>query len=208
MLVASENRLLREVMAKLLLKKTGFLTVRVAAGFEDLVRQVSEAHTQVLLLDPGDASTSFLGLVQETVHAVPGLKVIVVGMEPELETFIRYVKAGITGYVLRDVSAGELAQAVLSVASGFAICPKELCFGLFQYVAGEGRQTKDFKVQPRWRLSTREQQLLKHVRLGSTNKEIAVELKLSEQTVKNHMHRIFRKLGARDRLAAAEIWSE
>jgi DNA-binding NarL/FixJ family response regulator len=204
--VASENRLLRDVMAKLLRKKPGIRSVTAAAFSHGILQQLAEAQAQILLLDPGRATGPMLQLVKQFKEATPRLQVIVIGMEADPETFLRYVEAGIAGYVLKDASGSDLAEAVLSVGSGLAVCPADLCLGLFQYVARRSWQIQDVSLQPQCRLTNREQQLMTQLRSGFTNKEIAAELNLSEQTVKNHIHHILRKLGAPDRLAAAGMW--
>jgi DNA-binding NarL/FixJ family response regulator len=181
--------------------------VAAAPDFKNMLQQVADAKAHVVVIDPGRDTDALLQWLQEAHRMIPGLKVVVIDMEPDLQTFLRFVRVGVVGYVLRDVTAADLTQAVLCVASGLAVCPAELCMGLFQYVADQSRQAQAPSRRPQFRLTNRERQLLNQVRLGSTNKEIAAELNLSEQTVKNHMHRILRKLGVPDRLAAAEMWS-
>ena len=198
---------MREVVTRLLRKKAGIGNVAAAPDFKNMLQQVADAKAHVVVIDPGRDTDALLQWLQEAHRMIPGLKVVVIDMEPDLQTFLRFVRVGVVGYVLRDVTAADLTQAVLCVASGLAVCPAELCMGLFQYVADQSRQAQAPSRRPQFRLTNRERQLLNQVRLGSTNKEISAELNLSEQTVKNHMHRILRKLGVPDRLAAAEMWS-
>lgn len=128
--VVSENRLLREALAKLLRKRAGIRSVSAAAFSMNVVKQVAEVQAQVLLLDPVGATRPILPVVIQAKDAVPGLRVILIGMEADIETFVRCVGAGIAGYVLKDASGSDLAQAVLSVANGLAFCPPDLCLGL------------------------------------------------------------------------------
>ena len=129
-----------------------------------------------------------------------------IGMEANQEIFLRAVRAGIAGYVLKDAPASEVAAAVRSVASNDAVCPPRLCLALFEYVARQRIHMPVFYSKRKFGLSRREQQLLERVNCGLSNKEIASELSLSEQTVKNHVHRILRTLGVGDRLSAVESW--
>jgi DNA-binding NarL/FixJ family response regulator len=131
--------------------------------------------------------------------------VVMVGMEANRETFLRAVRDGVVGYVLKDASAVEVAAAVRSVAGDEAVCPPTLCLNLFQYVATQRAQAPSFHIKHSLGLTRREQQLVQMISRGLTNKEIASQLNLSEQTVKNHIHRMLRKLGASDRLAAVEL---
>ena len=98
----------------------------------------------------------------------------------------------------------EEASAVRAVASDQAVCPPDLCLALFEYVATQ-RMHFSFRLKRDLGLTRREQQLVQMIDRGLTNKEIASQLNLSEQTVKNHIHRMLRKLGASSRLAAVEL---
>ena len=202
--IVSENRLLREALSNLLRKTTGIRGVSPAVLSADTPKQVAEAQADVLLLDPSGTVADLLRIVAEARRVIPGVRVILTGMEADVETFVRCVGAGIAGYVLKDASGSDLAQAVLSVGNGLAVCPPELCLALFQYVAGQS-QTSPFPTRARLGLTKRERQVIGQLRSGSTNKEIAARFNLSEQTVKNHIHRILRKVGASNRLNAAEI---
>ena len=100
----------------------------------------------------------------------------------------------------------EVAAAVRSVANGEAICPPTLCRVLFDEFAKPNIQAHpSFTLRRNLGLTRREQQLVQMISHGLTNKEIAAQLNLSEQTIKNHIHRMLRKLGATDRLGAVEI---
>lgn len=108
------------------------------------------------------------------------------------------------GYTLKDASAMEIIGVIRAVANGEAVCPPSLSSALFQ-CAARGLRRDGVKTQLAPSLSRREQQLAHHVMLGMTNKEIACKLNISDQTVKNHIHRILRKLGAKDRQKIVEI---
>ena len=99
----------------------------------------------------------------------------------------------------------EVAAAVRSVANDEAVCPPGLCLTLFERVANQNTQPASFVVRHSLGLTRREQQLVQMISRGLTNKEIASQLNLSEQTVKNHIHRMLRKVGATNRLGAVEL---
>jgi DNA-binding NarL/FixJ family response regulator len=128
-----------------------------------------------------------------------------IGMDADRDTFLRAVQDGVVGYVLKDASAIEVAAAVRSVAGEEAVCPPRLCLALFEHVATQCSQRPSFYIKHGLGLTRREQQLVHMIGSGLTNKEIATQLNLSEQTVKNHIHRMLRKLGATGRLAAVEM---
>src|SRR5208283_472567 len=120
-------------------------------------------------------------------------------------TFFQAVGEGVVGYVLKDAPAVEIVRVIRAVAAGEAICPPRFSLSLFQCAARE--VSLSFKPPPttKFGLTRREQQLVGLIRLSLSNKEIGNRLNLSEQTVKNHIHRILRKVGANDRLGIVEL---
>ncbi|HXY16375.1 MAG TPA: response regulator transcription factor [Terriglobales bacterium] len=203
--ILAENRLLREALARILNKKNDINVAGSSAFTPDIVHQIAQAAPDVLLSDSAALALSDLRLVPEVRTAVPGLKVVMIGMDADPEIFLRGVRDGIVGYILKDASAMEVATSVRSVASGEAVCPPSLCLSLFEQVAQQSVQPGHFFMKHNLGLTRREQQLVQMISRGLTNKEIAAQLNLSEQTVKNHIHRMLRKLGANDRLAAVEL---
>jgi len=107
----------------------------------------------------------------------------------------------------RDVAEDRThsRQPFRAVAAGEAVCPATLSLALFRWVAGQKAGPPGFHLKNRLGLSRREQQLVGLIRQGLTNKEMASRLNLSEQTVKNHVHRMLRKVGAPDRLSIVEV---
>jgi DNA-binding NarL/FixJ family response regulator len=202
--ILAENRLLREALTRILGKKNDIRVVGASAFSPDVVEQISSAAPDVLLSDSAAVALSDLRLVSEVRAAIPGLKVVMIGMDADREIFLRAVRDGIVGFVLKDASAMEVATAVRSVANNEAVCPPGLCLTLFESVASRNNPAS-FVIRHNLGLTRREQQLVQMISHGLTNKEIASQLSLSEQTVKNHIHRMLRKLGATDRLGAVEI---
>ena len=203
--ILAENRLLREALTRILSKKSDIWVVGASAFSSDVVEQISNAAPDVLLSDSAAVALSELRLISEVRTAIPGLKVVMIGMDADREIFLRAVREGIVGFVLKDASAMEVATAVRSVANNEAVCPPSLCLALFERVASQNIHPGIFVIRHNLGLTRREQQLVQMISRGLTNKEIASQLNLSEQTVKNHIHRMLRKLGATDRLRAVEL---
>ncbi len=203
--ILAENRLLREALTRILNKKSDIQVVGARAFTSDVVEQIKSVAPDVLLSDSAALALSDLKLVPEVCAAINSIKVVMVGMEPDESIFLRAVRDGVAGYVLKDASALEVASAVRSVAQGEAVCPPKLCALLFEQVCKQCLRTEPFTIRHNLGLTRREQQLVHLIGGGLTNKEIATQLNLSEQTVKNHVHRMLRKLGASDRLTAVEF---
>jgi DNA-binding NarL/FixJ family response regulator len=203
--ILAENRLLREALARILNKKNDIRVVGVSGFCQTVVEEIHAAAPDVLLSDSAALALSELRLLQEVRRVLPRAKVVMIGMEADSDTFLRAVRGGVIGYMLKDASALEVAAAVRSAANGEAICPASLCLDLFAAYAKQSYQPNPFVLRRNLGLTRREQQLIQMIGRGSTNKEIALELGLSEQTVKNHVHRILQKVGADDRMTMVEL---
>ncbi|MGO9086131.1 MAG: LuxR C-terminal-related transcriptional regulator [Candidatus Sulfotelmatobacter sp.] len=202
----AENRLLREALVKLLSKKSDIRVVGANSYSPAAHEEIVAAHPNIIVLDSGGlASASSRAVLIPTLQAaIPGVRVVMVDMDADENTFLRAVREGVVGYVLKNASAIEVASTIRAVAMGEAVCPPALSLALFRYVAQLATSPSTFSWGAELGLSRREQQMVELLRERLTNKEIAVRLNLSEQTVKNHVHRILGKVGAPDRLTVVE----
>ena len=200
----AENRLLRESLMRLLKKNE----VRVVGShpYSDCVHElIVRATPKILVLDSFGLNSSNATLLATIQEALPELRIIMVDMDSDEGTFLRAVRAGVVGYVLKDASAVELASDIRAVAAGNAVCPPKLSMSMFRFVAQASSPTMEDTVVE-CSLSRREQQTMELLRERLTNKEIAARLGLSEQTVKNHVHNILRKVGAKNRMSIIRKW--
>jgi DNA-binding NarL/FixJ family response regulator len=195
----AENRLLREALIRILTKKSDIRVVGAAPYSPAAQEQIIATRPSIVLLDSIGPVFSETRLVATLHAAIPGVRVAMIDMELDPHTFLRAVREGVVGYVLKDASAVEVAGMIRAVAAGEAVCPPSLSMALFHVV-----QSRLFTGATGRVLSRREQELVTLLRERLTNKEIAARLNLSEQTVKNHVHRMLRKVGVPDRLAIVE----
>jgi two-component system, NarL family, response regulator DevR len=199
----AENRLLREALARVLDNKNDIRVVAAVAYDSTVTERVRELGPRIVALDSSVFALIGLDIITSVRCVLPDIKILLVGMDNDKGTFLRCVRAGVSGYVLKEASANEVAAAVRSVANDGAVCPSKFCAALFEQIANPGPQL--YRAKAQLGLTRREQQLVKMVGQGLSNKEIANQLNLSEQTVKNHIHRMLRKVGASDRLSAVEV---
>jgi two-component system nitrate/nitrite response regulator NarL len=204
----AENRLFREALSRILNKRNDIRVAGAAPFSPAIVDTIAELKPDILLSDAsalGGTQSAFLPLVRKQ---LPRIKVIMIGMDADEEVFLQAVKQGAVGYVLKDASAAEVATAVRVVINDEAFCPQSLLMTLFEAVSRPRSVDSSALVKRELGLSRREQQLTRMIGDGLTNKEIASQLNLAEQTVKNHVHRMLRKVGAKDRLMIVERWRE
>lgn len=202
----AENRLLREALIRLLTKKDDIRIVGSEAYSPQAVQQILAAEPAIVVLDSVSKALSQERVIQRLHAERPDIGVIMVGMEADEGVFLRMVREGVLGYVLTDASALEVWRAIRDVAAGEAVCPPSLSVSLFRFVARAQMSVPGERVQRISDFSPRQQQLAGLIRQGLSNKEVAARLNLSEQTVKNHVHRMLRKVGASDRLTMAELY--
>lgn len=203
--ILAESRLVREALARVLRKRKRIRSVSAATLNVDALEDVVKASPQVVLLDPGGVLAVITPIIEQIKREVAGVKIVLVGMADDPQTFVRFVRLGIAGYLLEDASASDLALAVIAVTNEEAVCPPHLCLNLFEYVAHQGRRIPNLHARIKLGLTHREQELVEQISLGLSNKEIATKWNLAEQTVRNHVHRVLKKLGAPNRLIAADI---
>jgi DNA-binding NarL/FixJ family response regulator len=200
----AENRLLRESLSRLLRRKSDISVVGESGSTAGTIQQVADSDCEILLLDNATLSRTNPNLVVEILEAVPDLKIILIGVDDNEESFLQAVRSGAVGYLVREASALDVLAAVRAVARGEAVCPPQLTLALFRHFANQRRGVPYYRSRAELGLTRRQYQLVSFVAKGLTNKEIANTLHLSEQTVKNHMHRILRQVNAEDRYQAVE----
>src|SRR5216684_210231 len=165
-----------------------------------------DARPDILLLTSRGSLQEDLSAIQQVRAAAPAVRILLIGMAKDEREFLQCVRAGISGYLLRDASAGEVLQGVQAVHAGEAVCPGALCAALFRYFESDTASLPCASGRRRLGLSRRELQLIPLIAQGLTNKEIANHFTLSEQTVKNHLYRMKHKIGAEDRLEMVHLY--
>lgn len=194
-LVVDDQRLIREGIASLLGLQPGIEVVGTAADGREAVDQAVALTPDVVLMDvrmPGIDGVEAVALLRR--HA-PTCRVVMLTTFDDEDYVVRSLRAGATGYLLKDLPSQELAAAVKLAAVGVAQFDPAAAARLAAVLSRSDRHPEP--------LTVREVEVLRLVAAGATNREIAERLYLSEGTVKNHISRILSRLGLRDRTQAA-----
>jgi two-component system response regulator DevR len=203
--VVAENRLLRETLVRLFRKRSEIQIVGNTCCSESAIEDIVSAKSDLLILDcfgTKHASEDWLANLQAS---VPEIRIVLFGMDDDPDVFLRAVRLGIAGYVLKNASATDLLDAVRTVAQGEVSCPPQFCKVLFKTVAASTNELKDERASTQFDLTQRQRQLMSLVAMGLSNKEIAANLNLSEFTVKNHIYRVMKQVDADSRHEAATL---
>src|SRR5258708_236573 len=205
--LVTENRLLRDTLARLLRKQTGILVAGVVANAENVSGQIVESGCDIVLGDSSPSSSNSHSL--RNLHEQNSqFKIVLIGMDNDPESFLKAIHLGARGYVLKDASALEIVSAIRRVGRGEAICPPNLCMVLIEYIWSEERRNLQCARSTGAngnRFTHRQVQLVNLVADGLSNKEMAKSLNLSQFTVKNHLRRVMRQVQATNRYDAVEI---
>jgi DNA-binding NarL/FixJ family response regulator len=197
------NRLLGQSIAHILTKKVEFRVIAALPALGATVQGICQANS-VAVLD----SLHLLSVHKEQfANAACGnqpVRPLLIAMEDSHEQFLRAIRHGASGYVLQDASAMDVVSAIRTVAQGEAACPPRMTRALFDYVARVSSRSRNSAGASEKALTRRERELVPLIGNGLTNKEIAARLNLSEETIKSHIHRILRKVGAEDRRGVFE----
>ena len=205
--LVAENRLLRETMVRLFQNRDGISVIGESCYSASVCGDIAASKCDVLLWDSPPATT-VTTLIDELCENAPQTRIVLFGMDEDAGSFLRAVRSGVCGYILKEASSAEIIAAVRGVSKGEAVCPPRLCMTLFAYVSQQFRQrpeTLDLQACLKFGLTYRQRQLAALVAKGLTNKEIAANLNISEFTVKNHLHRIMRQVDADSRYEAVDV---
>ena len=203
-LVLCENRLARESIARILEKKSDIQVAGAMPLTAISKNEIAESAADVVVLDSLHLLLENQMPISKRASDEHPTKCILIAMADEPKHFLKAIRHGAVGYVLQDASAADVVSAIRAVGRGEAICPPQYTRVLFDYVAVRTSEFSRSRARSSTGLTSREQQLIPLIERGLTNKQIAANLNLSEQTVKNHVHRILTKLGVTDRLEVSE----
>lgn len=202
--IADDHAVLRESLAALLNTQKDFEVVGKAATGAETLAVVKQAHPEVLVLDlfmPGGDGFEVLRTLDAAGSRVAS--VVLTGSESEPD-YVHVVRLGARGLVLKGEGPERLFAAIRAVANGELAFTEQIAQQVLSTMAGETREQEQQPTSLR-RLSERERQIAALVARGLKNKDIAQELRISENTVKRHLQSIFNKTGSRDRLELAVL---
>ncbi len=197
-MLADDHILMREGI-KQLLEFDGTLEVIAEAndGIECL-DILNSANPDILLLDINMPRKNGIDVLEEIRAKKTPLKVLVLTVHNEVEYLVKAVDIGAEGYILKDTGSAELKKAITSIINNETYIQPSLIPALNSRLIN-----RDIDKEKLSLLTKREVEILAQVASGLFNKEIGINLNISERTVKNHISNIFKKIDVSDRTQAA-----
>ena len=197
-LIVDDHAVIREGLRTFLELQDGIEVVGEAGDGTEALEQAEQLEPDVVLMDLVMPRLDGVGAMRQLRERSPQIRVIVLTSFLDDDRLLPAIQAGAAGYLLKDVEPTELAQAVRTASAGQAMLNPAVAARLVEAIA----ENRAPGVQPE-RLTRREQEVLEQIVRGRSNKRIALELGISEKTVKAHVGRVLAKLGVADRTQAA-----
>jgi two-component system response regulator DevR len=199
-LLVDDHEVVRLGLKSLLERHPQFEVVGEAGSAREALEQVAALKPEVVLMDIRLPGTSGIEACEEIVNKYPGTRVIMLTSYAEDEMLFSAIRAGASGYILKQIGSSDLVRALEAVSRGEALLDPAVTQRVFQEVR---RAVKEEEASAFAHLSQQEKHVLLLVSEGKTNREIAKSLFLGEGTVRNYVSSILSKLGVNNRAEAA-----
>jgi len=200
LLLVDDHEVVRLGMRALLERHPSFTVVGEASTQEEAVAMAEEQQPDLVLMDIRLAGGSGIEACQQIKDRLPDTKVIMLTSFAEDELLFAAIRAGASGYLLKQIAGGEVVRAIEAAARGESMLDPTLTQRVFSEVRRSIKKEEAIAFQD---LTSQERQVLLLIAEGKTNREIATELFLSEGTVRNYVSSILSKLGVSNRAEAA-----
>jgi DNA-binding NarL/FixJ family response regulator len=201
-LIVDDHALFRRGLLMVLRQEADMEVVGEAEDGYDAVQKAQELMPDVVLMDVRMPKRSGIEATREIRELLPHVKILMLTISDEEADLYEAIKAGASGYLLKEISIEEVAEAIRFVHSGESQLSPSMASKLLTEFAAMSRRADEQQQLVAPRLTEREMDVLRLVAKGLNNRDIGQELLISENTVKNHIRNILEKLHLRSRMEA------
>jgi DNA-binding NarL/FixJ family response regulator len=196
-LIADDQTLFRTGLARLLAEDPRLTLVGQAADGVDVVKKAAALKPDVVLMDLKMPGLDGVEATAQIIASQPDVKVLVLTTFDADRYVLQALKAGASGYVLKDSEPAAISSSIMAVMSGERVMAGAVANRVLDMLTGASTPKEFYDG-----LTAREVEILKLMATGKPNKQIAFSLKISEKTVRNHISHIYEKLQIYDRAQA------
>ena len=197
LMLADDHRMLREGLGRSM-REQGFDIVGEAGDGAEAVQMAMRLRPDVILMDVTMPEMDGVEACRAVRKDLPGTQVVMLTMHADQEVLASAIRAGASGYLVKDCSTEEIAAAVRMAASGETALSPQLAASMLNEV----RKWDKAAAEEERIVTKREEEVLQLIADGCSTPEVAAQLYISQKTVKNHLAAIYQKLDARDRTQA------
>ncbi len=201
-MICDDHALFRRGLIMVLEAEDDIEVVGEAEDGRDAVERVADIVPDVVLMDVRMPEIDGIEATRLIAERAPSAKILMLTVSDEESDLYEAIKAGATGYLLKEISIEEVASAVRAVVSGQSLISPSMASKLLTEFTNLAKRADERTSVPTPRLTERELEVLRLVAQGMSNREIAGELYISENTVKNHVRNILEKLHLHTRMEA------
>jgi two-component system, NarL family, response regulator DevR len=199
-MIVDDHEVVRNAIKALLAEEAGITIAGEAGGVREAIERAAWVRPDVVVMDIRLPDGSGIDATREIRARLPGTQVLILTTFPDDEALFASIMAGASGYVLKQVKGGDLVRAIRAVGSGQTLLDPTVTRGVLDRLRRGKPLLHDGRLA---RLSVQEERVLTEVEAGRTNREIGVDLRLAEKTVKNYVSSILSKLEVARRTQAA-----
>ncbi len=197
-LIVDDHEMVREGLLSMLRSEPDFEVVGQTGRGAEVAELVESTRPDVVLLDTRLPDISGVEVCRRLTRKHPDVAVVILTTYTDVELVEECLQAGARGYVVKDVERFSLKESIRAVSRGQAVLAPQVAGPIIERM----RSRQSGEKRPAG-LSASQVAILRLISLGHSNREIAADVHLSENTVKTHVQEIFRKLGVRNRVEAA-----
>lgn len=203
LLLIEDNRLIQKGIMALLKNQPDIEIVAASGNSGNTILKLHKLKPNVILLDLGLRSRNSLNIVEMVKNEFPNAKVIIMDLAPVQADILQYVKAGASGFILKDATLDDFIITIRAVAEGTKVLPPSLTDSLFSQIVEHAVKGGKAILKESIRMTRREREVIELIADGLSNKEIGQKLHISAYTVRSHIHNIMEKLALHTRLEIA-----
>jgi DNA-binding NarL/FixJ family response regulator len=201
-LIVDDHALFRRGLQMVLEQEPDISVVGEAGDGAEAVKQAEETSPDIVLMDVRMPRRGGIDATIAIKELLPTAKILMLTISDEEADLYDAIKAGASGYLLKEISIDEIAAAIRQVQAGQSLISPSMASKLLSEFATMVKRADEKQAVPQPRLTDREMEVLTLVAQGKNNRDIAKDLFISENTVKNHVRNILEKLHLHSRMEA------